>query len=219
MIHEYDSHVLLAACDRTETTEGNAVGGLFTSALIAALEEGDNITYSQLQQRINRQYQILWKTACDQIDSFLKKTPQFAKSFHGPRYPTVQSPQCVGPLTHRSRLVWKAVGDMNQSFNVDMAETTPTETRQCKINAGENMGVQQGAIFEIYTATREEREARTYTVTASMAEPAWCFCDLQTDVDIEPDNVHAVIVSKPINPLKYFVEFTESDRGIFESQG
>jgi hypothetical protein len=107
---EHDSHVMLLASEGDVSPESDLSGGIFTRALLAALAEGENVTYMQLQNRIRRHHRMLWKSHCDIIDDYTEKSVLSAGGVT-PRLPGAQLPLCIGTPAHRSRLLWRAIGD------------------------------------------------------------------------------------------------------------
>jgi hypothetical protein len=122
-----ETHVFLAACAREQAAFGDARGGLFTRALVDALDKLGHRTetYDELHERIVARY-----------DELHKEVPV------GQR-PMTQAPQCEG--VHRARKLFASARGVQEWFTV-IPDSTPGTVQ---IHAGENAFVYPGTRFRL----------------------------------------------------------------------
>ncbi|KAH8088972.1 hypothetical protein BXZ70DRAFT_1011480 [Cristinia sonorae] len=129
------SHVLLAACGPHEQALGDKHGGLLTTYLLSALQDGSvrPRTYVEVMKHVNRS-----------VDALRARWPRYVTQ-HG---------QCEG--VRRERVVWEDTVVDPRLFKV-----TGVGKGTCRVWAGEVQGVRVGTAFEVYVLDGEMKRAGT----------------------------------------------------------
>jgi hypothetical protein len=182
-----DTHVLLAACGRSEESHGSIEGGWFTTALIQALK--DPAIYP-------RSYSEILKHVRSTFNGWYRDF----QSLPLDQRPEPQTPQCEG--INRDRVIFQNTAVDRTCFPV---HPIPQNPGRCRIDVGDVYGIVPGTIFELRQAHSIGSQYSVIgTAVVDEVSPGSCIAKL-------PVGVHAVfhgllaVITNIQKPLRYSV--------------
>lgn len=177
-----DTHVLLAACARLETSSGcEAFGGIFTNAWLAVLREGRARTYAETLAQIKIKLFAFYKV----MDEYYKNHPELESHQRLEK----QNPQCEG--FNRDRHLFASTSSDGREFDVEPGQ----DDTECIIRgAGISRGVKQGTMFELRRLIADGEFDVLGSVVAQDVQTEDCIAKLPQDLLLPNGRIHAIVL-------------------------
>jgi hypothetical protein len=188
-----ESHILFAATRRDEDAWGSDEGGLFTRALLKALNELDvwgRFNYDDLHRRLCERYR-------DLLRDYLALCRQYR--IDADQTPREQHPQCEG--TFRGRWIFDTHGTGMRWFTVQPLDAhAPGGGRtRCQIHVGADAGVREGhTIFALCKTLDTGKTVAVVRAVARSVQPQLCIAELESTVPVFAVGMSAFVVPEPL---------------------